>query len=55
MAFAIKKQINKVMQRMASVFDEQNKNTEGYRPMISQESKNFRVHQASRSQSSLQA
>jgi malate synthase len=35
-----KEQIDKVMQRMAVVVDEQNKNTEGYRPMISHESKN---------------
>jgi malate synthase len=36
-----KEQIDSVMQRMAVVVDEQNKNTEGYRPMISQESKNI--------------
>lgn len=35
-----KEQIDNVMQRMAVVVDEQNKNTEGYRPMISQGSKN---------------
>jgi malate synthase len=35
-----KAQVDNVMQRMAVVVDEQNKNTEGYRPMMSHESKN---------------
>lgn len=35
-----KAQVDNVMQHMAVVVDEQNKNTEGYRPMMSHESKN---------------
>jgi malate synthase len=35
-----KAQVDNVMQRMAVVVDEQNKNTEDYRPMMSHESKN---------------
>ncbi|MDE8602006.1 malate synthase G [Marinomonas sp. RSW2] len=35
-----KAQVDNVMQRMAVVVDEQNKNTQGYRPMMSHESKN---------------